>query len=144
MDTALLKKMSYKGESPLLLANVPDTLLDTFKDWIKESVAQDHDSALNYAFVFVQKQEDLNQWIDKLCPLMEGDAPLWFAYPKKSSKRFKSEITRDSGWNHIGQYNMEPVRQIAIDEDWSALRFRKLEFIKKLTRRDSMRLSPKK
>jgi len=28
----------------------------------------------------------------------------------------------------------EPVRQVAIDEDWSALRFRKVEQIKKMTR----------
>jgi hypothetical protein len=28
----------------------------------------------------------------------------------------------------------EPVRQIAIDEDWSALRFRRTDFIKSMTR----------
>ena len=29
----------------------------------------------------------------------------------------------------------EPVRQVAIDEDWSALRFRKVEFIKTMNRK---------
>ena len=30
---------------------------------------------------------------------------------------------------------------VAIDEDWSALRFRRVEFIKKMTRRKSMTIS---
>ena len=29
------------------------------------------------------------------------------------------------------KYNFEPVRQVAIDEDWSALRFRNVAHIKK-------------
>lgn len=34
----------------------------------------------------------------------------------------------------LGGNGFEPVRAVAIDEDWSALRFRKVEFIKKMTR----------
>ena len=30
--------------------------------------------------------------------------------------------------------SFEPVRMVAIDEDWSALRFRRAEFIKTMTR----------
>ena len=29
-------------------------------------------------------------------------AVVWFAYPKGSSKRYQSEIHRDSGWNALG------------------------------------------
>jgi hypothetical protein len=35
----------------------------------------------------------------------------------------------------MGQYGMEGVRMVAIDEDWSALRFRKVDFIKNFTRK---------
>ena len=45
--------------------------------------------------------------------------------PKGTSKRYKSEIHRDTGWQAIGQAGFEPVRAVAIDEDWSALRFRR-------------------
>ena len=41
----------------------------------------------------------------------------------------------------VGQYNLEPVRLVAIDEDWSALRFRKVEYIKKITRKESYALT---
>jgi hypothetical protein len=35
----------------------------------------------------------------------------------------KSDINRDSIWPIAAQHGLRPVRQIAIDDDWSALRF---------------------
>jgi hypothetical protein len=66
---------------------------------------------------------------------------IWIAYPKQSSKKYKCEFNRDTGWEVIGKLGFEPVKQVAIDEDWSALRFRRVEFIATLTRRNSMALS---
>ena len=58
----------------------------------------------------------------------------WFAYPKGTSKKFKCEFNRDNGWKELGVLGFEPVRAVAIDEDWTALRFRRAENIKKMTR----------
>jgi hypothetical protein len=55
-------------------------------------------------------------------------------YPKGTSKRYKCEFNRDSGWASLGQAGYEAVRQVAVDEDWSALRFRKVEHIKTMKR----------
>jgi hypothetical protein len=70
-------------------------------------------------------------------PGFKGDAILWYCYPKGSSKKYKCEFNRDTGWEGLGKYNLEPVRQIAIDEDWSAIRFRRVEYIKTITRAQS-------
>ena len=59
----------------------------------------------------------------------EGDAVLWFAYPKKSSKRYACEFDRDRGWEVIRAAGWDSVRMVALDEDWSALRFRRTAFI---------------
>ncbi len=59
---------------------------------------------------------------------------MWIAYPKGTSKRYACEFNRDTGWRALGRLGFEPVRQIAIDEDWSALRFRRADFIKSMTR----------
>jgi hypothetical protein len=56
-------------------------------------------------------------------------------------EKHRSDINRDSGWDVMGQAGFEPVRQVAIDEDWSALRFRRVEFIKSMTRRESSTLT---
>ena len=66
--------------------------------------------------------------------MAEGDAVIWFAYPKGSSKRYTCEITRDTGWQALGRAGFEPVRMVAIDEDWTAVRFRRVDFIKTMTR----------
>ena len=52
---------------------------------------------------------------------MAGNPTIWFAYPKGASTKYKSEINRDKGWLSLGNQGFEPVSQVAIDEDWSAL-----------------------
>jgi hypothetical protein len=32
----------------------------------------------------------------------KSDAVVWFAYPKRSSKKYKSGINRDNGWQILG------------------------------------------
>jgi hypothetical protein len=51
-------------------------------------------------------------------------------YPKGTSKCYTCDFNRDSGWDVIRNAGFDSVRQIAIDEDWSALRFRRVEYIK--------------
>jgi hypothetical protein len=97
---------------------------------------------IEFALAFVTTQAQVYDLATRLPSRMPGDALLWFAYPKQSSKRYRCEFNRDTGWAAVGAAGFEPVRQVAIDEDWSALRFRRVEFIKKLTRSESMVLSP--
>ena len=44
----------------------------------------------------------------------------------------------------MGDAGFEPVRMVAIDEDWSAVRFRRVEFIKTMNRPEDVRLTKKK
>lgn len=81
---------------------------------------------------------------EKLLPLANGDAVIWFCYPKGTSKKYKCEFNRDNGWAKLGERDWEPVRMVAIDEDWSALRFRKTDFIKTMTRSTAISKEGKK
>ncbi|MEL6635310.1 MAG: hypothetical protein AAFW73_19430 [Bacteroidota bacterium] len=63
------------------------------------------------------------------------------AYPKGSSKNYTCDFNRDTGWQVLGNLGWEGVRMVAIDTDWSALRFRRVEYIKKMTRRKRMAMS---
>jgi hypothetical protein len=58
----------------------------------------------------------------------------WMAYPKLSGS-IVTDISRDKGWEPVFKLDMLAVTQIAIDSDWSALRFRRRIEIKKLTRK---------
>ena len=90
---------------------------------------------VEFAIAFVTKQSDVERHAKALVKKsIEGDVVLWIAYPKGSSKRYRSELSRDSGWQVLGDLGFEGVRLVAIDEDWSALRFRRARFIKSMQR----------
>jgi hypothetical protein len=87
-------------------------------------------TAIDFSLAFVTTQQQVDTLAAAIASRAKGDAVVWFAYPKGTSKRYKSEINSDTGWQALGQAGFEPVRAVAIDEDWSALRFRRVEFIK--------------
>ena len=90
---------------------------------------------------FAITQTELSTVSNTMAYAAEGDAVLWVAYPKGTSKKYSCEFNRDTGWDILGAAGFEPVRQVAIDEDWSSLRFRRTEFIKSLTRNNAMAIS---
>lgn len=96
---------------------------------------------VTFALAFVKTLADVEKATEQLTSRAADDAILWMVYPKGSSKRYTCEFNRDTGWKRLGDAGYEPVRQVAIDEDWSALRFRKAEFIKTMTRSAKMALS---
>lgn len=100
-------------------------------------------AAIEFSLAFVIKQSEVDTLGKAIAKKAQGDAVVWFAYPKGSSKKYKSEINRDSGWKVLGDAGFEPVRMVAIDEDWSAVRFRRVDFIKTLTRGKEHRMSAK-
>jgi len=91
-------------------------------------------TGVGFALAFVMRQAELDAVAQALTMRATGDAALWFAYPKKSSPRLQCEFDRDHGWQVLSDAGYDTVRMIAIDEDWSALRWRKAHYIRNSTR----------
>ena len=53
-----------------------------------------------------------------------GAPVLWVAYPKKTSA-LASDLDRDHGWEPMTAAGFDPVSQVAIDDTWSALRWKR-------------------
>ena len=87
-------------------------------------------AAITFLLAFVTKREEITRLAKAIGKKAEGDAIIWMAYPKGSSKRLTCDFNRDNGWSPLGAVGFRGVRQVAIDEDWSALRFRRAEFVK--------------
>jgi hypothetical protein len=68
--------------------------------------------------------------IKKIIESFDVDGYLWLCYPKGTSKKYKSDINRDKSWELFKPYDFEAVTIVAIDDDWSALRFRHHSLIK--------------
>lgn len=136
--TPIFKKLNYKNQNRILLLNAPESFLPQVDDMSKVAEFDTTiNSTINYEFIllFTEMQIHLMEGIEHIKNNFATDCLLWVAYPKKSSKKYKSDINRDSDcWQILGDLGFEGVRAVAIDEDWSAIRFRDADFIKKLTR----------
>jgi hypothetical protein len=79
---------------------------------------------VRFALAFAARRAELDALAAALALRADGDSVLWFAYPKRTSRRYRADFDRDHGWELLTEAGFVPVRQVSIDEDWSALRFR--------------------
>jgi len=144
MLNAIIKKLQYKLQPEILLVDAPDEFDAVLEDWKKTATIQTgpvQGKHFNFAMIFVQTIKDVSVAARKYVKALEPDAVFWMVYPKKTSKKYKSDITRDNGWQALGELGYEGVSLVYIDDDLSAFRFRKPDFIKTLNRRESMTMS---
>jgi len=136
-------KMGLKDQQQILVLNAPASFERELASLRGVEVVRALKQAkrIEFSLAFVTTQDEVDTLAPAIARKAEGDAAVWFAYPKGSSKKYKSQISRDNGWNVLGREGLEPVRMVAIDEDWSALRFRRAEFIKTMTRPKEHRLT---
>jgi hypothetical protein len=136
-------KLNLKEHRQILVLNAPQSFEPELKTLRGVTIQRDLKSAgeIEFSLAFVTRQQEVDALGKAIAKKAKGDAVVWFAYPKGSSKRYKSEINRDSGWQILGDCGFEPVRMVAIDEDFSAVRFRRVDFIKTLTRGQEHRMS---
>ncbi len=126
-------KLNLKDRKEILVLDAPQSFepaLAGLRDVrIARTLAAVKD--VRFALAFVTRKAQVERWAKLLTSKASGDAILWFAYPKGTSKRLQCDFNRDDGWDAVRAGGFDSVRQIAIDEDWSALRFRRAEFIKR-------------
>ncbi len=140
----LFRKLNFKDQKQIIAINTPPSFQVILNEMVGLAlVIQDPQQTVNIEFViaFMTQQYEIDRTIRLIAPKLAEDAIVWFCYPKGSSKKYKCDFNRDTGWEIMGNFGMEAVRQVAIDEDWSALRFRAVRFISKITRRESFALT---
>lgn len=120
----LIKKLQVKDGMRLLLLNAPEhfeALLGELSEGV--SVSRELGDGFDAVLLFAKNQEDLNAGWATARDAVVFDGLLWIAYPKRSSK-VETDLTRDSGWACTEADGYRPIRQVAVDVIWSALRFR--------------------
>lgn len=139
---SVFEKLNLKNQTEIVVLNAPASFEPELASLANVSVMREIEAVaeVSFSLAFVTKQDELDAIAARVAAKTQGDAVVWFAYPKGSSKRYTCEFNRDTGWDALGEAGFEPVRQVAIDEDWSALRFRRVEFIKSM-KRDPSRAS---
>lgn len=125
-------KMNLKDQAEIVVLNAPATFEPELAALKSVHILRDAAKAkkIQFGIAFAVTRAELDHASQDFAAKADGDALLWFAYPKGSSKRYQCEFNRDSGWDVMRDAGFDSVRMVAIDEDWSALRFRRVEFIK--------------
>ncbi|WP_105617147.1 DUF3052 domain-containing protein [Vallitalea okinawensis] len=136
MSNAVIKKLQLKDQSePVLILNSPEE----YKDTLLAFEAAVHQGLENETYGFIQifgkTTEQLKRDSINAVTCLREDGLFWLCYPKKSSKKYKGcDCNRDELANILGDQGFEAVRMVAIDADWSAMRFRHVDHIKTMTR----------
>ncbi|MDO9373028.1 MAG: YdeI/OmpD-associated family protein [Bacteroidota bacterium] len=130
---SLLEKLQLKDEKNLLIQGLPSTVE---KQFIKLSFSKNvtpllKSRKIDFALVFAISHRQLEDILRDVVPALHADAKLWIAYPKVSSK-IVSDLSRDCNWECITRHGLEGVRLVALDNIWSAMRFKKCDLVKKL------------
>jgi hypothetical protein len=136
-------KLNLKNQKEIVVINAPRSFEPDLKalDGVKVKRAPGDAGQIAFFLAFVTTKKEVDALATVVATKTLPDAVVWFAYPKGTSKNYTSEISRDAGNEALGDAGFEPVRLVAIDEDWSAKRFRRAEFIKTMTRPDEWRFS---
>lgn len=125
MQEELLKKLRYKSGQALIL-NAPEgyTLgIETGSDAGPEA-------KFEFVQLFVNNAAEVDEWAPKAIPLLNEEAVFWITYPKQSSK-VKTDINRDTLAEQMQKNTAyRPVSNVAVDDKWSALRFRLKDKVK--------------
>jgi hypothetical protein len=141
MMNSVFKKLNFKDQKEICILQAPDSFKPAMKEMETVTKVKTRLSAakeIDFVLAFVTKQSEVDTFAKQILSLVKGDGIVWFAYPKGSSKKYRCEFNRDTGWTVLGQLGFEGVRMVAIDEDWSALRFRNAQHIKTMTRSFAM------
>jgi hypothetical protein len=124
--TETFKKLNYKAQKPILVLGAPDSFGPEMEAMRDSEIRRKPVKGQTYGFAlaFAVMKSDLIKAVKDIKPFLDADTVLWFAYPKQTSKVFRSDLNRDLCWAALSPFGLQPVRQVAIDEDWSALRFK--------------------
>ena len=72
--------------------------------------------------VFVRNERELAKRAGPVLGAARADRLAWIAYPKAG--QLGTDLNRERLAALMSEQGVQPVRQVAIDETWSALRFR--------------------
>jgi len=106
-------KLNLKDQTAILVVNAPPSFESQLKalDGVTVKRRPADVKSFDFSLAFVTRQKEVDDLARVVAKKAKGDA------------------------------GFEPVRMVAIDDDWTAMRARRVEFIKNLTRPESFALS---
>ncbi len=132
--TPLFTKLNLATARVIHVLDAPESFEPELQALTDVRIERSVSGPVKFAMAFVKTLAEVERAAGSLTAAAEPDATIWMVYPKGTSKKYKCDFNRDTGWESLGSAGYEPVRMVAIDADWSALRFRHVDFVKTMKR----------
>ena len=114
----LAGKLQLKPGQSVAIVNAPEDAALELADHPIATGPGEADAVIAYC----TNQAELTELRDDLVSAARRDALTWVAYPK--TRQLDTDLSRDVLAELVRAHGVQPVRQIALDDVWSALRLR--------------------
>lgn len=121
-DKPVAERLQVKGDRRLAVVGASATLEKT----VGAAKARSEVAQADVVLLFAADRGSLDKSLPKLLKTLPPAAIFWIAYPKLSSK-LAADLSRDIIHALAPAHGLDTVSQIAIDDDWSALRLKRIK-----------------
>jgi hypothetical protein len=126
-DNPLAKKLLLKPGQRAAVINAPPGYADRLQP-LPAGVELSHTPGkdLDFLQVFVKNVAEVEHVAVPAIQAVKHDGLLWVCYPK-GGKKAGTDLNRDILWQHLSTHGIQGVALVALDDTWSAMRFRPAE-----------------
>jgi len=128
--TSIVNKLGLKPGMRALVFSAPSGYMRSLAPLPEGVVISEKiDGTHGFVQLFASKKSEIEKSKKKVLQSAASGALVWITYPKKTSG-VESDLSREEVWAAMEGTGWRPVSQIAIDDVWSALRFRPTQDVK--------------
>lgn len=118
------QKLNLKPGWQVAVDRAPEEVLAALKrDLPGQTILSGFSGKGDCAMLFLRSLAEVHTLLPPFFALAADTPVIWLAYPKGSSG-IATDINRDILWKEIAPMGWHPVRQVALDDVWSVLRFK--------------------
>src|SRR5262249_17198470 len=122
-SSPIFKKLQLKPDTTLCVLDAPSSYQSVLKSAPKDlTISTALRGRFDAVHLFATHLKDVLARAAKLKTAVKEGGMVWISYPK--GKTLETDLNRDVLREAFSTRGLEAVRQIAIDDTWSALRFK--------------------
>ena len=128
--SGVARKLGIKPGMRALVSGAPAGYVKLLAPPEGVMIAEAGTGRFEFLQLFATRRAEIRKQAPRLLRQALPGALVWISYPKKTSG-VESDLSREAVWEAMAPTGWRPVSQIAIDDVWSALRFRPVEDVGK-------------
>lgn len=115
MESPLAKKLNIKEGMKIRVTGKPANV-------VLDGISVTTSAKAEGVITFIKLVADIEKQCTAVIEAAKQDRLAWIVYPKAG--QLGTDLNRDILWKYLLKKDIQGVRQIAIDDVWSAMRFR--------------------